>query len=136
MKLLWLLHFNRTILIHTPPMGRNKEEKENEHVRNSILIHTPSMGRNRKIFDICTHLACRFVHYTNQRRRLAYSQFSGVYIINNPCERYGGFMCTLCSHSTVHLLIGDPPFYIYSIAHCCILPFFTDEMQRQNICGK
>ena len=81
MKLLWLLHFNRTILIHTPPMERNKEEKENEHVRNSILIHTPSMGRNRRICDIRTHSVPRFAHYANQWQHLTYSQLHGVYIL-------------------------------------------------------
>ena len=91
------------------------------------------MGRNRKIFDICTHLVCHFVHYTNQRQRLAYSQFHGVYIINNPCERYGGFMCTLCSHSIGHLSpIRDPPFYKYSISHCDMLPFFANEQKHST----
>ena len=98
--------------------------------RRCILIHTPSMGRNRRIFDICTHFACCFVHYTNQRQHLAYSQFSGVYIINNPCERYGGFMCTLCSHSTVYLFISSPPFCMHSISHCYILPFSADEYRN------
>ena len=97
-----------------------------------ILIHTPIAGCNRKIFVICTHLACHFAHYTNQRQHLAYSQFGGVYIINNSCERYGGFMCALCSHSTVYLFIGASPFCIYSISHCCILPFFVDEQKHST----
>ena len=95
-----------------------------------ILIHTPSVGRNRRICDIRTHSARCFAHYTNEQRYLAYSQFSGVYIINNPCEHYGGFMCALCSHSTVYLFIGASPFYIYSISYRYILPFSSDECRK------
>jgi hypothetical protein len=36
------------------------------------------MGRNRRICDIRTHSARRFVHYTNQRQRLTYSRFHGI----------------------------------------------------------
>ena len=89
-----------------------------------ILIHTPSVGRNRRICDIRTHSARCFAHYTNEQRYLAYSQFSGVYIINNPCERYGGFMCTLRLHGTVHLFISSPPLFIYSISHTAYCRLF------------
>ena len=110
-------------------MGRNANVAS--QIPAKILIHTPSMGRNRRIYDICTHLACRLMHYANQRQHLAYSQLHGVYIIiNNSCERYGGFMCALRSHSIVHLFIGDPPFYTYSISYCHISPFSSDEYRK------
>jgi hypothetical protein len=85
------------------------------------------MGRNRRICDIHTHSVRCFAYYTSQRQQLAYSQLHGIYIINNSYERYGGFMCVLRSHSAVYLFISGPPFYIYSISHYYILPFFSDE---------
>jgi hypothetical protein len=89
------------------------------------------MGRNRRICNIRTHPARHFVHYANQRQHLAYSQLHGVYIIiNNSCERYGGFMCALRSHSIIHLFIGDPPFYTYSISYCHISLFSSDEYRK------
>ena len=95
-----------------------------------ILIHTPISGRNRRIYDTRTHSARCFTRYANQQQRLAYSRFHGIYIINNSCERYDGFMCALCSHSTVRLFIGVPPFYMYSISHCRTLPFSADEYRK------
>ena len=116
------------ILIHTPSMGRNDAKLKDACPAIKILIHTPSMGRNCRTCDICTHTVRRFAHYTSQRQRLAYPQLRSIYIINNPCERYGGFMCTLCSHSTVHLFIGGPPpSCMYSISHCGIPLFSVDE---------
>ena len=124
----------RQILIHTPSMGRNQVGRRLPYRLDlTILIHTPSVGRNRRICDIRTYFAPCFIYYTSRRRRLAYSQLHGIYITNNSCERYGGFMCALRSHSTVHLFIADPPFFIYSIPHCSFLSFFADESSRIQI---
>ena len=124
----------RQILIHTPSMGRNQVGRRLPYRLDlTILIHTPSVGRNRRICDIRTYSAPCFIYYTNRRQRLAYSQLHGIYITNNSCERYGGFMCVLRSHNTIHLPIGDPPFFIYSIPHCILSPFFTDESGRTQI---